>query len=74
MIGKSKSWAEIKKGRISSKGGDVSIAAASFDETVGEFVFGVAAFEEHDEIVAMKSAVVKREIFACRVTIAISIY
>ncbi|MFM7880090.1 MAG: hypothetical protein ACKO80_07330, partial [Acidimicrobiaceae bacterium] len=54
IIGKSKSWAEIKTGRISSKGGDVSDFAALLDETFDEFVFGVTAFEEHDEIVAMK--------------------
>ncbi|MFM8452716.1 MAG: hypothetical protein ACKOAQ_07635, partial [Acidimicrobiaceae bacterium] len=74
IIGKSKSWAEIKTGRISSKGVDVSDAASPFDETVCEVVFGVTEVDEHAEIVAMKSAVVKREIFACRVTIAISIY
>jgi len=74
MIGRSKSWAEIKTGRISSKGGDVSDAEAPFDETVCEVVFGVTEVDEHDEIDMTKSVVVKREIFAFRVTMAISIY
>ena len=74
MIGRSKSWAEIKTGRISSNGCDVSDADAPLDETVCEVVFGVTEVDEHAEIDTMKTAVVKREIFVFRVTIAISIY
>ena len=74
IIGRSKSWAEIKTGRISANGCDVSDADAPLDETVCEVVFGVTELDEHAEIDTMKSAVVRREIFAFRVTIAISIY
>jgi hypothetical protein len=55
-------------------GCDVSDAASPFDETVCEVVFGVTEVDEHAEIDTMKTAVVKREIFVFRVTIAISIY
>ena len=57
-----------------ANGCDVSDSEAPLDETVCEVVFGVTELDEHDEIDTMKSAVVKREIFAFRLTIAISIY
>jgi hypothetical protein len=74
MIGNSKSTAEIKTGRISSKGVEVSGAEAPFDETACESESVFSEFDEHAEIGTMKSAVVKRAIVAFRVTIAISIY
>ena len=74
MIGNSKSCAEIRKGRLSPAGVDVSDADALSDESVCEVVFGVTEFDEHAEIGMIKSAAVKRAIVAFGVTIAISIY
>jgi hypothetical protein len=61
ITGNSKSWAEIKTGRISPT--EVAFEVASEGE-----------FDEHDESGTMKSAAVKRAVFAFGVTIAISIY
>ena len=74
MIGNWKSCAEIRKGRLSPMGVDVSDAESLSDEGVCEVVFGVTEFDEHAEIGTIKSVAVKRAIVAFGVTIAISIY